>query len=188
MCIRDRLDDEGVRICSTHIRECLAQGDIESANWALGRHFTVTGPVVRGAGRGGKELGFPTANQYFPDTVAIPADGVYAGWFIVHSDSSIEGDMRPGVAYAAAISVGTNPTFGDEERSIESFVLDRDADLYGYEATVHFVGHLRDMVKFNSVDELLEAMANDVAKARQVLAADAKAQGWTAKDYFLREK
>ena len=182
------LDDEGVRICSTHIRECLAQGDIESANWALGRHFTVTGPVVRGAGRGGKELGFPTANQYFPDTVAIPADGVYAGWFIVHSDASIDGDMRPGVAYAAAISVGTNPTFGDEERSIESFVLDRDADLYGYEATVHFVGHLRDMVKFNSVDELLEAMANDVAKARQVLAADAKAQGWTAKDYFLREK
>ena len=96
--------------------------------------------------------------------------------------------MRPGVAYAAAISVGTNPTFGDEERSIESFVLDRDADLYGYEATVYFVGHLRDMVKFNSVDELLEAMANDVANARQVLAADAKAQGWTAKDYFLREK
>ena len=53
---------------------------------------------------------------------------------------------------------------------------------------MHFVGHIRDMVKFNSVDELLEAMANDVAKARQVLAADAKAQGWTAKDYFLREK
>ena len=182
------LDDDGERICSTNIRAALAKGDIARANWALGRHFTVTGPVVRGAGRGGKELGFPTANQYFPESVAIPADGVYAGWFIVHSDSSIEGDMRPGVAYAAAISVGTNPTFGDEERSIESFVLDRDADLYGYEATVHFVGHLRDMVKFNSVDELLEAMANDVAKARQVLAADAKAQGWTAKDYFLREK
>ena len=182
------LDEDGVQICSTYIRHSLSQGAIESANWALGRHFTVTGPVVRGAGRGGKELGFPTANQYFPDTVAIPADGVYAGWFIVHSDSPLDGDMQPEVAYAAAISVGTNPTFGDEERSVESFVLDRDADLYGYEATVKFVGHLRDMVKFHSVDELLEAMAQDVAAARTVLAADARAQGCKSEDYFLKEK
>ncbi|WP_284796033.1 bifunctional riboflavin kinase/FAD synthetase [Corynebacterium rhinophilum] len=182
------LDEDGVQICSTYIRHSLSRGAIESANWALGRHFTVTGPVVRGAGRGGKELGFPTANQYFPDTVAIPADGVYAGWFIVHSDSPLDGDMQPEVAYAAAISVGTNPTFGDEERSVESFVLDRDADLYGYEATVKFVGHLRDMVKFHSVDELLEAMAQDVAAARKVLAADARAQGCNSDDYFLKEK
>jgi riboflavin biosynthesis protein ribF len=182
------LDEDGVQICSTYIRQSLSRGAIESANWALGRHFTVTGPVVRGAGRGGKELGFPTANQYFPDTVAIPADGVYAGWFIVHSESPLDGDMQPEVAYAAAISVGTNPTFGDEERSVESFVLDRDADLYGYEATVKFVGHLRDMVKFHSVDELLEAMAQDVAAARTVLAADARAQGCKSEDYFLKEK
>ncbi|OFT32385.1 bifunctional riboflavin kinase/FMN adenylyltransferase [Corynebacterium sp. HMSC08C04] len=182
------LDDAGVRICSTNIRANLAKGEISKANWALGRHFSVTGPVVRGAGRGGKELGFPTANQYFPDSVAIPADGVYAGWFILEpAEAPVEGNMDHGVAYAAAISVGTNPTFGDEERSIESFVLDRDADLYGHVATVKFVDHLRDMVKFNSVEELLDAMAADVAKAREVLAEDAKARGWEKDEYFLQE-
>lgn len=181
------LNDGGVNICSTNIRAALAAGDIRSANWALGRHFTVTGPVVRGAGRGGRELGFPTANQYFPDTTAIPADGVYAGWFIIEPCAApVQGNMEPGRAYAAAISVGTNPTFGDEERSIESFVLDREADLYGHEATVKFVDHLRDMVKFNSVDELLAAMARDVSAARKVLARDAQERGWALDEYFLR--
>lgn len=184
--IVDLLDDDGVRICSTFIRERLAAGDIPAANWALGRHFSVAGPVVRGAGRGGKELGFPTANQYFPDGLAIPADGVYAGWFVIQDRGvPVAGDMRPGVAYAAAISVGTNPTFGDEQRSVESFVLDRNADLYGHDATVYFVQHIRDMVKFQSIDELLNAMGKDVAATRQVLAADAAAQNWEASDFFL---
>ena len=167
------LNDDGERICSTNIRAALERGDIVRANWALGRHFSVTGPVVRGAGRGGKELGFPTANQYFPESVAIPADGVYAGWFVIEpTGAPVEGDMEPGVPYPAAISVGTNPTFGDEERSVESFVLDRDADLYGHEATVRFVDHVRDMEKFNSVEELLSAMARDVERVRDILARE----------------
>ena len=181
------LNEGGVHICSTNIRAALAVGDIRTANWALGRHFTVTGPVVRGAGRGGRELGFPTANQYFPDTTAIPADGVYAGWFIIEPCAApVGGNMDPGRAYAAAISVGTNPTFGDEERSVESFVLDREADLYGHEATVEFVDHLRDMVKFNSVEELLAAMARDVSAARKVLRRDAQEHGWEPDEYFLQ--
>lgn len=182
----DLLEEDGVRICSTYIRECLAGGDVAQAAWALGRPFSVSGPVVRGAGRGGKQLGFPTANQYFPESMALPADGVYAGWFSIDpSPAPVEGNMRPGVLYAAAISVGTNPTFGDEQRSVESFVLDRDADLYGHEATVHFVGHVRDMVKFTSVEELLEAMRRDVAHSREILAADAAARGLSPDDYFL---
>ncbi|MCQ9330743.1 bifunctional riboflavin kinase/FAD synthetase [Corynebacterium phoceense] len=182
------LSDNDVDICSTYVRSQLAEGNVEHANWALGRAFSVNGPVVRGAGRGGKELGFPTANQYFPDTHALPADGVYAGWFYIDPTAArVDGNMEPGRAYAAAISVGTNPTFGDEERSIESFVLDREADLYGHEATVEFVAHLRDMVKFNSVDELLENMHRDVAAARVALAADAAARGWTPDQYFLKE-
>lgn len=182
------LSDDDVDICSTYVRSQLACGNVEQANWALGRAFSVNGPVVRGAGRGGKELGFPTANQYFPDTHALPADGVYAGWFYIDPTvARVDGNMEPGRAYAAAISVGTNPTFGDEERSIESFVLDREADLYGHEATVEFVAHLRDMVKFNSVDELLENMHRDVAAARVALAADAAARGWSPDQYFLME-
>src|SRR5699024_6788558 len=152
----DLLDDEGVRISSTTVREYLSKSDVARSNRALGRHFYDSGPVVRGAGRGGKELGFPTANQYLHDTVAVPADGVYAGWStILPTEAPGTGDMKPGVAYAAAISVGTNPTFGDEQRSVESFVLDRDADLYGHDVKVEFVDHVRTMEKFDSVEQLL---------------------------------
>lgn len=167
--IVELLQEDGQRICSSSIRDYLQAGDVEHAAWALGHPYTITGPVVRGAGRGGKELGFPTANQYFLDDVALPGDGVYAGWFTVKGPRAIDGDMEPGVAYPAAISVGTNPTFGDERRSVESFILDRDADLYGYEADVAFIGHIRSMEKFNSVDELLTAINNDVNKVREIL-------------------
>lgn len=167
--IVDLLHDEGMRICSSTIRSFLAEQDVARAEWALGRPFTVRGEIMRGAGRGGRELGFPTANQYFDDSVALPADGVYAGWFTVVSDGPIDGDMEPGERYPAAISVGKNPTFGDRERSVESFILDRDADLYGHVAEVAFVEHVRDMVKFDSVDALLTAIRNDVSRVREIL-------------------
>lgn len=172
------LFDGTERICSTAIRDALRGGDVAQASEFLGREFSVTAVVERGAGRGGKELGYPTANQYAADTDAVPADGVYAGWFTVLADGDagasdalgpIEGDMEPGIRYPAAISVGTNPTFGDHRRSIESFVLDRDADLYGRVARVEFIAKVRDMVKFDSVDELLENMARDVARVREIL-------------------
>ena len=112
--------------------------------------------------------------------MALPADGVYAGWFTITDDREIDkeisrdidGTMVPGVRYQTAISVGTNPTFGDERRSVEAFILDQEADLYGHHVMVEFVGHLRDMVKFNGVDELLDAMARDVTNAREILAKD----------------
>lgn len=172
------LFDGTERICSTAIRDALRGGDVAQASEFLGREFSVTAVVERGAGRGGRELGYPTANQYAADTDAVPGDGVYAGWFTVLAGTDaggsdplgpIEGDMEPGIRYPAAISVGTNPTFGDHRRSIESFVLDRDADLYGRVARVEFIAKVRDMVKFDSVDELLENMARDVARVRQIL-------------------
>ncbi|MHA2789204.1 bifunctional riboflavin kinase/FAD synthetase [Corynebacterium sp. S7] len=168
----DLLVEDGQRVCSTYIRKQLSEGNPDVAAHALGRNYSVTGVVEHGAGRGGAELGYPTANQYFSESEALPADGVYAGWFsIVDGDTegAIDGDMIPGVKYPAAISIGTNPTFGDNERSVESFILDRSADLYGRTAKVEFVAKVRDMVKFHSVDELLENMANDVKKTRTVL-------------------
>lgn len=167
--IVDLLIDDSEQISSTNIRSHLASGNIGRANWALGRTYSLTGEIVRGAGRGGKELGYPTANQYFPDSVVVPADGVYAGWFVVEGDVFVHGDIKPGMAHPAAISVGTNPTFGDARRSVESFVLDRDSDLYGRIATVYFVDKVRDMEKFNSVDDLLHYMARDVEKTRAIL-------------------
>lgn len=169
--------DRGVRLCSSLVRECLATGDVAGADWVLGRHFSVLAKIVHGAGRGGAQLGFPTANQYFPESMALPADGVYAGWLTVVDPGPIVGDMETGRPYAAAISVGTNPTFGDEPRSVESFVIDRDAELYGRTARVEFVDHIRGMVKFTGVAELLDAMKQDVAKARAILGGEAPRRG-----------
>lgn len=174
------LNDAGERICSTLVRDYLDKGEVARANWALGRRYAVRGEVVRGAGRGGRELGYPTANLYLPPSVALPADGVYAGWFTITDDRDIDreisrdidGDMVPGVRYPTAISVGTNPTFGDERRSVEAFVIDQEADLYGHHVMVEFVDHLRDMVKFEGVEQLLEAMGRDVDNARGILDRD----------------
>lgn len=167
--IVDLLTEEGIVLSSTETRRALQQGDVEKASWILGRDYSVKETVVRGAGRGGKELGYPTANMYFPDSVALPGDGVYAGWFEITGDAPVQGDMEAGVKYPAAISLGTNPTFGDERRSVESFVLDRTADLYGHPAIVTFVRHLRGMEKFSSVEELLSAIARDVDDTRDAL-------------------
>ncbi|MEJ5996954.1 bifunctional riboflavin kinase/FAD synthetase [Corynebacterium sp. H130] len=163
------LEEDGVRFSSTTVRRFLADGNVATAARILGRPFSVSATVVRGAGRGGKELGFPTANMYFPDERALPADGVYAGWFIVRSTAPITGDMAVGERYPAAISVGTNPTFGDARRSVETFVLDRHADLYGHDCEVEFVDHVRGMEKFSSVEELLDAMHRDVSRIRMIL-------------------
>lgn len=163
------LTEEGIILSSTETRRALQDGDVEKASWILGRYYSVKAPVVHGAGRGGKALGYPTANMYFEDSVALPADGVYAGWFEVCDDLPIDGDMEPGVKYPTAISLGTNPTFGDDRRSVESFVLDRNADLYGHTAIVYFVRRLRGMEKFSSVDELLAAIGRDVDDTRSTL-------------------
>ncbi len=146
---------------STYVRTCLATGDVAGAAEALGRPFSVRGVVVKGDQRG-RELGFPTANVPTSALAAAPADGVYAGW-LRRSDT--------GDTYPAAISVGTNPTFdGERERRVESYVLDRtDLELYGVEVEVSFVDRLRGMVKFESVEALVETMRNDVERARRVL-------------------
>ncbi|MFW6775742.1 bifunctional riboflavin kinase/FAD synthetase [Nocardioides sp. CPCC 205120] len=147
---------------STYVRNCLAAGDVEGAAEALGRPFTVRGVVVQGDQRG-RELGYPTANVPTTGLAAAPADGVYAGWL-----------RRPdtGETHPAAISVGTNPTFdGERERRVESYVLDRaDLELYGVEVEVSFVARLRGMTRFDGVEALVVQMAEDVRRARELLA------------------
>ncbi|HEX6248132.1 MAG TPA: bifunctional riboflavin kinase/FAD synthetase [Nocardioidaceae bacterium] len=148
---------------STYVRNCLAAGDVEGAAEALGRPFAVRGEVVAGDRRG-RDLGFPTANVPTSGIHAAPADGVYAGWL-----RRLDGENADPLP--AAISVGTNPTFsGERERRVESYVLDRDdLELYGVEVEVSFVARLRGMRRFDSVDELVATMADDVRRAREVL-------------------
>ena len=163
------LESGGETVSSTRIRRLLAEADVAGAAEVLGRPHRVSGCVIHGAGRGGRDLGYPTANLDLADHIAVPADGVYAGWFTVLDDGPIDGSIVPGRRYPCAISVGTNPTFGDSARSVEAFVLDESADLYGRVAAVDFVDHVRDMEKFASVDELLVAMERDVSTTRTML-------------------
>lgn len=150
---------------STYVRTCLAAGDVTGAAEALGREFTTRGVVVEGDKRG-RELGYPTANVPVRAGAAAPADGVYAGRLTV-----LDGPDAA-TTYPAAISVGTNPTFaGERERRVESYVLDRtDLQLYGRRVEVAFVERLRGMVRFDSIEDLLEEMSNDVDRARTILA------------------
>jgi riboflavin kinase/FMN adenylyltransferase len=151
-------DDEVVS--SSGIRAMIAAGDVSGAAAALDRPHLVEGPVVRGDARG-RELGYPTANLALDPGIAVPADGVYAGWLLRDNG---EGSRLP-----AAISVGTNPTFDGTERRVEAYVLDAELDLYDEPVAVEFVARLRGMVRFDGIDPLVEAMARDVEDTRVAL-------------------
>ena len=149
-----------VSVSSTAIRTALAQGDVATASQMLGRRYALTGEVVHGAGRGGSVLGYPTANVAVDSTMAIPKDGIYATWIHV--------DQR---RYAAATSIGTRPTFGAGERTIEAFVLNFEGDLYQKNTPLEFVERLRDEVAFESTEALRVQMDADVEQTRRILSA-----------------
>ena len=152
--ILDEID--GDPVSSTRIRFLIAQGEVRQAAALLGRLHEVRGVVVHGDGRGGSELGYPTANIHVPDTMAIPAVGIYAGWY-----RDAEHTRRP-----AAISVGRRPTFYEgADPLIEAYLIDFDGDLYGHEARLSFLEHLRDEIRFDSVDALIAQMGHDVEQA-----------------------
>jgi riboflavin kinase / FMN adenylyltransferase len=158
------LGDDGARISSTLIRELLEAGDVAAAAKELGRPHRVEGVVVRGHQRG-RALGFPTANLETPPHTAIPADGVYAGWLV-----RLDGEGNTAERWPAAISIGTNPTFGEGKRTVEAYALDRsDLDLYGVHAAIDFTERLRGTLRFDSVDALVEQMTRDVDEARALL-------------------
>ena len=152
---------QGARsVSSTAIRAALAAGDVEGANRMLGRPHEVRGVVQPGDQRG-RDLGFPTANVAVPDELLLPADGIYAGWYV-----------RPdGTRLPTAISLGRRPTFYEAQpySLLEAHVLDFSGDLYGEEASVRFVARLRGEERFESVDALVEQIGRDVTRAREVL-------------------
>jgi riboflavin kinase/FMN adenylyltransferase len=152
------LADGETTFSSTYVRACVDAGDVESAARALGREHRVEGVVVRGDRRG-RELGFPTANLEMHPYTAVPADGIYAGWLV-------RGKER----LAAAVSIGTNPTFSGRERRVEAYVLDFDGDLYGEHVGLDFVAHLRPTLPFDSVEALIVQMHADVDATRRLLA------------------
>ncbi|KJS54664.1 bifunctional riboflavin kinase/FAD synthetase [Streptomyces rubellomurinus] len=148
---------DGEPFSSSLTRRLVETGDMAGAGEVLGRPHRVEGVVVRGAQRG-RELGYPTANVETVPHSAVPADGVYAGWL------TAEGERMP-----AAISVGTNPTFDGTARTVEAYAIDRvGLDLYGLHVAVDFLAYLRGMEKFDSIEALLDRMADDVKRAREL--------------------
>ncbi|HVW44859.1 MAG TPA: bifunctional riboflavin kinase/FAD synthetase [Amycolatopsis sp.] len=145
---------------STYVRSCIDAGEMRAAAEALGRPHRLEGIVVRGDRRG-HQLGYPTANLSTPRFAAVPADGVYACWFVKASAAHRR--------LPSAVSVGTNPTFSGRERTVEAFVLDVDEDFYGQYVALDFVDKLRDQIKFASPEELVEQIDDDVVRTRHIL-------------------
>ena len=153
--------DDTEPISSTRIRTAITNGDVETARLLLSRPHRLDGVVVHGEARG-REIGYPTANLGNLEGQTIPADGVYAGWLTV-------GINR----WPAAISIGTNPTFaGVRARQVEAYAIDQiGLELYDQSATIEFGWHLRETLKFDGLEPLLEQMKKDCDLARKLTEA-----------------
>jgi len=147
---------DGEVVSSSHIRSLVAAGEVARAAKLLGRPFELRGMVV-GGDRRGRELGFPTANLIPDERLVNPGHGVYA---------CLAGDVP------AAVNVGVRPTFeSGRGELVEAYLIDFDGDLYGSELRLHFLEKLRGERRFSSAEELIEAMHDDVARARAVCAS-----------------
>ncbi len=148
------------KVSSTAVRAALVEGDLDRANALLGRPHEVRGLVTPGDTRGA-ELGFPTANVAVPGEILLPADGIYAGWFV----------RADGTVLPTALNLGRRPTFYEQAHAslLEAHVLDFDGDLYDERVAVRFVARLHGEVKYPSVEALIEGIGRDVVETRQVL-------------------
>lgn len=155
---------EGRRWSSSWVRELLEVGDVAGAARVLGHLHRIRGTVEHGFKRG-RELGFPTANLGGGIEGVVPGDGVYAGWLVRAVPGTQSAEFLP-----AAISVGTNPQFEGVERTVEAHVLGRsDLNLYGERIAVTFVARIRSMMSFDSVEDLLRRMDDDLRQTAYIL-------------------
>jgi len=145
------------RISSTHIRELVMSGQMEEAKRMLGRYYQIRGTVAGGRNRGGRLLGFPTANIHLQDELC-PKQGIYAVT-VEHG-----GQLHKGVA-----NIGYSPTFDDHLFTVEVHILDFDKNIYNDSIRVNFIQRLRDEIKFNGIEALSAQIHKDVAHAREIL-------------------
>ena len=147
----------GEVVSSTAIRNALADGDMQRVTNLIGRFFSLQGGVTVGVGRG-TELGFPTANLEIDPKQALPSEGVYATWSYID-----------GKTYQSMTSIGRRPTFGGNERTIETYILDYHGNLYGRQLKIDIVERLRDEKRFDTVEELKKQIAEDVKQGITIL-------------------
>jgi riboflavin kinase/FMN adenylyltransferase len=150
----------GMVVSSTLIRELIQKGELREASRLLGRDYLLSGQVIHGHGRGSRKLGFPTANLK-PVGVLIPKPGIYAVRAVF-----------AGKRYPAVANLGWNPTFHDQQFSVEVHILDFDQDIYGQSLGVEFVERLRDEAIFRGPEELSAQIRKDIVQAKEVLGAE----------------
>jgi len=151
-------DNDTDRVSSTRVRELVMAGEMARTRKHLGRYYQIRGKVATGRNRGGRLLGFPTANINLQDELS-PKTGVYA------VTVECQGEQLKGVA-----NIGYSPTFDDHIFTVEVHILDFDQDIYGEDIRVNFIHRLRAEQKFNGIDELSEQINKDVVQAREILA------------------
>lgn len=147
-------------ISSTQIRKWILSGDVKAAFHFLGRPYRIRGDIVHGFRRGSEILGFPTANLRPEAERVIPGDGVYA------TQAFIQGKKYPSIT-----NIGTNPTFGNRERSIETFIFSFDEKIYDAPFALEWIEKIRDEMHFSSVDGLISQIKRDVQRAKEILRA-----------------
>ena len=151
-------DTSNIPISSTSIRKQIKSGDFKHVNSQLGRTFSLSGKVVEGMKRG-RQLGYPTANlQIINPDIVIPADGIYA------TRTSVDDKL-----YLSATSIGNQPTFGDNQRTIESYIIDFAENIYGKKISIQFEKRIRDQKYFESTLELKKQMLKDVEETQIIL-------------------
>jgi riboflavin kinase / FMN adenylyltransferase len=157
--IVDEVGVQGIPVSSTLVRRAVAGGDLETATTLLGRSYSVTAPVVQGARRGKRVLGYPTINLAQPDPrKLLPPDGVYAVW-AEWADGSSGGMMNQ----------GPRPTFGETQRSIEAHLFDLSDDLYDVTVKLSWVARLREVRRFPSPEALKDQLDKDFDAAHAAL-------------------
>jgi riboflavin kinase / FMN adenylyltransferase len=147
----------GKLVSSTSIRSLVQEGNLSEARDLLGRDYQICGTVVPGKNRGGRLLGFPTANLELIDEL-VPKPGVYAVQVTVDN-----------LALNGVTNIGYNPTFGKGPFSVETHLLDYNGDLLGKKISVKFIERLRDERPFGSIRDLADQIGRDIEKARKVL-------------------
>ena len=153
-------DQSVIRASSSMLRWLIRHGRVRDAGLMADRMFELRGLVVRGHQRG-RDFGFPTANMTIPADQLLPRDGVYAGI----------GNAPDGQEYPAAISIGTNPTFGDQQRTCEAHLIGFDgaAGQYDWNLKLRFVDWIRDQITYDSVEPLIEQIRRDCARVATIV-------------------
>ncbi|HHD62766.1 MAG TPA: bifunctional riboflavin kinase/FAD synthetase [Desulfobulbaceae bacterium] len=167
--------ENGMLVSSTKIRELVTEGRMRDARCLLGRYYQIHGEVQRGRQRGGRELGFPTANLKISEDDLCPKRGVYVTQVVYG-----------GKIYGAVSNIGYNPTFGENKLVAETHIFDFNSDIYGHPIKINLLRYLRGEKKFDSVEELITQIKLDIVTARQVLRKAGQGQLFSCEEKWLK--